>query len=337
MPRNLKLEDEIRDLVVQHSLRTSGRRLNRGLAARDVGYAAQRATSAAMQGVAAQAAAGARASASKQVADALTTVESTLKLAVGRRTKQKKMFEQVGITARNAVVDSYRRNFSKTISYRWEDSGRQKRYSNGQMLRALQSPEMFRAASDGLDFINAAFLDTKAKQWYRLNFGAGAQGRNEKADLESMTFFGQTLPGISLGEFQPGPKFMIPYGVFSETAFARTPDGDDRRKIPNRVRRSKSLRGQPFYLLAPPQNEEGGSGQVWFPTRGIEGKRFLEAGISSLNAEFPKAAERYAISLIEEASGQVKLRKNASPLAALFVDSSEATKQLKTLRRLAAK
>lgn len=127
------------------------------------------------------------------------------------------------------------------------------RDANGRMEAALSSPEFFRATYDGIGFGNVRLLDRTARQWHRLNFGAGdAAGPGARQ-------YPVRWQGLVLGTvgFTDGPSrpFAMPRGIFREGAFY--PRGP-----------------RPIYR-----------------TRGIQAWHFLDAGPETLAREMGPAYE----------------------------------------------
>lgn len=219
----------------------------------------------------------------------ITTITRFLRTAVrARRERFRSAMNDVGLQALRAVNDAYRP--VNKISYR-EDDGR---LSGGKLKRAINSPNMFRAAPDGIAFINRAWLDNQAAHWYRLNFGAGSKaslGRRPKN--QTMRFFGEVVGSYGLEGFPPSPSFRIPPGWFGGTG-KPTPLGGatgqrfdplrNIRKISNpqtqraafsvAFRRSKSSQGAKFTSIQ---------------SRGIAAMGFLDAGVSSIARNMPAA------------------------------------------------
>lgn len=96
-----------------------------------------------------------------------------------------------------------------------------KRYSGGMLRAALARPDFYRASYDGILWGNMTMMDRRAKQWYRLNYGAGARGSGYRASQmlpsAKMKFFGQQLTQSLLPEsFNASAGYMMPRGIFAE-------------------------------------------------------------------------------------------------------------------------
>lgn len=120
------------------------------------------------------------------------------------------MWANIGEKARNSLISAYaNRQYKRPVaSYRVGD-----RFSGGVLGEALASKEIYEATAFGLNFLNRELLDEKAKQWRRLNFGAGAGG--QESDLSAPKKFPVTGLGFVIG-FQPDvrPAFGMPKGFF---------------------------------------------------------------------------------------------------------------------------
>lgn len=121
------------------------------------------------------------------------------------------MWEEIGASAQESLVESYRtRKLQRNVQYPQE---RTDRYANGALLRALQSDSMYRATSRGLYFIDTDVLDREARQWRRLNFGAGGGG--PEGSMIPPKRFPVTGLGLMIGiEPDPRPAFRIPRGMW---------------------------------------------------------------------------------------------------------------------------
>lgn len=164
----------------------------------------------------------------------------------------KTVHREVGQHAIDKIVAAYntRSGQRKSGSYRTDDSGpggRSYRDSGKVLLKALQDPRMFRVARDGIDFLDPAFLDSRARQWYRLNFGAGAAGgRTRKGSTARMTMFGKRVGGdISLNRFGPSRPFTMPAGFWVDGTAGRL------------MKWTKNAKKDHFYMAPPPWGRSG--------------------------------------------------------------------------------
>lgn len=94
------------------------------------------------------------------------------------------------------------------------------RDAGGRLAAALASSQMFRATYDGVGFGNVRFLDSAARQWHRLNFGA-APNAGSRPRTFAIKWQGLVVGAVGYNE-GPSPAFMLPRGRFVEGAFFPT-------------------------------------------------------------------------------------------------------------------
>lgn len=237
---------------------------------------------------ASQAAAGAQ--------EALRSIASAFDKAItdSRRGRLQELYTKAAEEALRSIDNAYMRRARRTrassqgIGYRPEA-----RFTGGALRRALTSPQMYRASSDGVSFINPVWLDTQARQWYRLNFGAGQRGASSPAGRQySIKIFGETLPGdIGLAGYGPSAGFTMPSGFWSSSYPGTSP-----------VQWSNGRTGHDFFILGaavgPIPGQRGGkrfTNNVYrrtpTATLGIQGSHFLDVGVGRLAQTFPIAIE----------------------------------------------
>lgn len=152
--------------------------------------------------------------------------------------------------------------------------------------------------SDGIAFINTAILDQKARQWARLNFGAGpAQGAERSlatpiAPPNARIRFGSNQ-GISLKLHNPPrPNFRVPVGYFDpEGRFFLAKKNNKWKKAP---KDAKTVGGG---LLRGAVSE-----------RGIAPRRFLDAGLVALGENFGKEYKVHFQQVAEQVKAKVGAR-----------------------------
>lgn len=89
------------------------------------------------------------------------------------------------------------------------------RMAQGALARAIASPGFYTARYDGVSFANRALLDSTAKQWYRLSFGAGRRGRaTPDVRDHKIRFFGEIAGTLSLKGYGPSAGFNMPAGLW---------------------------------------------------------------------------------------------------------------------------
>jgi hypothetical protein len=205
-----------------------------------------------------------------------------------RRNRAKRlmrMYKEIGNEATMAVVKSYDKHHKNAIlsGYRKGD-----RYSGGVMRKALASPNMYRAAQDGLTFGNTGWLNGQAKQWARLNFGAGPRGtQTPQSPPMRMTLFGTVYP-IDFALNRPArPAFRTPQ---NGRGFWVMPGGQVQPW-------SDARRGQDKFFLMTREMAQGktwkkndqGETLVSGPTlsMGFQGSRYMDAGVKTIVELFP--------------------------------------------------
>lgn len=166
----------------------------------------------------------------------------------------------IGLRAQQSTAAAYsqRRPRRRLPSYRVGPL--QGRYAGGALLRAIKAPDFFRATATGLQFINTSRLDREAKQWKRLNFGAGAGAIRPPGRYE-VSFNGLLVATLGLTP-DPRPGFKMPPGFFLG------PNG--------RVQRGGEPGTGMFYPTGRP---------LMSPTYGIVGTNFLDAGVRRIARE----------------------------------------------------
>jgi hypothetical protein len=182
-----------------------------------------------------------------------------------------KVNQGIASLMQEAVVEAYGTNVvavRSAPSYRRGD-----RYA-GRLLNALRDPSMAVGTADGIEFINTALLDSKARQWARLNFGAGpatgaARGSGPFPQPNARIQFGSNQ-GISLRlNNPPRPNFRVPVGYF---------DTEGRFYLAKKKTR---------WIKAPKGSETvGGYPSAPFSKGGIAPRRFLDAGLVALGQNF---------------------------------------------------
>lgn len=209
------------------------------------------------------------------------------KISEAREGDLKRVHEQTAREARRAVLDAYAASGIGTEfpSYRANARGGLRRYSGGAMERAMRKKEFITGDSRGVRFVDQDLLDRSAKQWYRLNFGALPKG-SKNPSVGSMRFFGKaSSQRVELTGFTPSKSFKVPGGGAS--GIFGVPGSSLNGPITPTKRGQRGIlyiqrRGMRFTGKVPPKFMRG------IPSKGIQGKRFLDAGARSINAVYPK-------------------------------------------------
>ena len=257
------------------------------------------------------------------------------KLSIFNKFGDKKAFlklnEEMAKGARNAVIQSYEKSdIGDGPSYRWNDTGVNKRYSKGAMEKAFKDPGFITYDSQYIQFGVRAVLDKHAKQWYRLNFGA-SPATTPKSRFK-VNFGDLDTTGLDLSSFGPSRPFKIPQrgrGFWSSKGFASTlgqsipstgrekgvafyplliDTKKDRQGVSNLMGQKISIGPKARESLQNRKIKPGsrtGMNSIRkpfvssAPTKGIKGTRFLEAGTNYINKNYPKALNRLIKSWID--------------------------------------
>ena len=218
------------------------------------------------------------------------------------------MHHNIAEGSRKAVIQAYAASgIGSSPSYRWNDTGKLKRYSNGAMEKAFNDPKFITSDGKSIFFADRFILDSHAPQWYRLNFGA-APSSSKNPNTPKMKFppalgGGVQFPGAELVGFKPSKPFSVPargLGMWSSTAAGSTPG----KTLLAGANRSGSNFG---YLYVGTsmiiRNRKGDTGKKspFFRSRpsafGIQGKRYLDAGSAYINRHYPKELSKLITSM----------------------------------------
>jgi hypothetical protein len=190
-----------------------------------------------------------------------------------------------------------------------ESDPKLKRYAKGAMKRALRDPGIIKYDEKTFRFINTQVMDQHARQWYRLNFGAGPKGRGGNQPVIKSWKIGKTsIPfTLSLAGYGASKNFRVPHSVRYSGAWSTQFSG---RNLSLREARAKPGAGAgdalylvPMRRVSAPSYFEGAMGKkkrkrggmmpeqgtsrgTW--SKGIRGRHFLEKGVDYINREYPK-------------------------------------------------
>jgi hypothetical protein len=176
--------------------------------------------------------------------------------------------------AQTATVNSYAayRRSGGPSGYR-RGEGRHPRFSGGVLRDALRSEKMIHSDSRTISFINQEHLDSEAKQWARLNFGAGPRGAGSpKSRPFPLRISNVVVADIGL-DGKPSKPFSIPRGYFTNTI------GDE-------------LNGA-FFLSGEGPTPQRLTIIKKMPTAGIRAEHFLDNGLAVIAREFWPAYQRH--------------------------------------------
>jgi len=160
------------------------------------------------------------------------------------------------------------------------------RFSGGKLRRAINSPNFIQATPGQMSFINATHLNNEARQWARLNFGAGERGRaSPTARMYPLQISNLVIDAIGLQQ-GPSPDFLIPVGYVNaqgEFHLGYPPAGQRREDL--RIVRRRA--GEPGVGLRK-------------QTRGIRATHFLDRGIERISRELWPNYQRFLADLIRD-------------------------------------
>jgi hypothetical protein len=196
--------------------------------------------------------------------------------------KRTQIHREVGLAAQRSVRAAYsnRRHRKRTPSYRISaNSQRNQRYAGGALLRVIGASDFFEATPSGLKFINTTRLNKEAKQWRRLNFGAGGRATTPPGRY-SVSWDGLVVATMGL-EPDPRPAFRIPRGYW----FAGG-------------QRVGAGMGTEFYPVGEQPSGTRGRPSPARMTKGIAASNFLDAGVQRIAREMPRAYTRAVQELI---------------------------------------
>lgn len=223
--------------------------------------------------------------------------------------------------ARDAMLRRYL-SVSRRLSYRSKDPGKLKRDADGAMIKALNQPGVFSATDKGIFFMDKSLMDKKARQWYRLNFGAYPASTPPRT-IRAMKWKGRSVARPDfLKKYKPSEKFYMPKGVFSQSfgpstrgikSFKASAErGYDafyvirkgftavHQKTFKDIETGKTMKYKPT-IIRPISNR----GER-LPTKGIRGERFIEEGMAAFNDAYPKKIEELFKRWAEETTRKTK-------------------------------
>jgi hypothetical protein len=199
-----------------------------------------------------------------------------------------KVHAQVAETVRNAIVEAYENSLLGTPAYRTQAiHSNNIRYAGGILRSVLASKDFVSYDSRGLYIGNTEELDSRARQWRRLNYGAGgAAEEGGRAGIVALRWSNQQFlleePGAAR------PAFRIPGGRWIGQAFYPVSELQARANLVSRAA-GRSL-GEMSARGRAASRASGVSSVLQAPrmTRGIRGTHWLAAGLMTAAEELPK-------------------------------------------------
>lgn len=259
-----------------------------------------------------------------------------------RRGRMKKINSVVAEDVRDKVLLSYATRVGRDqgpSGYRANASGKWKRYSGGKMEQGLEDPGFITAAYDGINFANMNVMDRHAKQWYRLNFGAGprgaAGGKYRPGEYRLNLFGAATGAPVSLKQYPASEQYWMPKGLFYDASTGSVQRLSSKRQRLDVFQPRKApvdkLLGQ---KLSNPQGASRAlikqSGVFWKggPSQGFAGYHFLDAGVRRLAGIWPLAMVKLINEWVEEAA-----TVGTGPVSYMAMTPSDLNAVLGTLTR----
>lgn len=234
-----------------------------------------------------------------------------------RRRRMNRVNQIVAADVRERVLVAYDQRVKSGRSgpsgYRANAPGKWKRYAGGKMELGLEDPGFINTGFDGINFANMNVLDRYAKQWYRLNFGAGPRGQGGgryRPGEYRLNLFGQaTGAPVSLKQYKASAAYRVPAGLFFDpnTGSVQNLSGSRRRRdifqpkgapVEDKLRKKLSNRQGRSYGLVKSGTPVWKGGM----SRGFAGYHFLDAGVRRLAGIWPLAMLRLIEEWVEEAS-----------------------------------
>jgi hypothetical protein len=270
------------------------------------------------------------ASASGQTLDIISRV---YKKSLDQRWRQVlKVNQEVASLAIEAMLARYDEKHHAGEPYRANAPGKLKRYAGGVLRNAIAQPSMAEATLNGITFLNTSLLDQYARQWARLNFGAGQAAGGGVANvrpsvklvaaaLEEKGFTGATA---DLG-FKPRGGWVIPKGVW-----VTDPSGPGGMQTRFRGKIAIDEFENPFKGIVSPDAGQRGN-HYFFPnkglynelrlarkkfsnlprgqdvtiSRGVAAWGFLESGYASLLRNYPASQIKWMETIFKEAQAEI--------------------------------
>lgn len=187
---------------------------------------------------------------------------------------------RIAVAAKNATVNSYVAYRRKGVASYRQGEGRHPRDSGGALRDALRSEKMIHSDATTISFINKEHLNASARQWARLNYGAGPRGMaSPQSRPFPMRVSNTVVADIGIGG-RPSRAFTIPRGYFIEGAFYLPGEGPHPGQV-DVARRSV--------------------------TQGIRAEHFLDNGLAMIARRFWPEYERHLATLTKLGVTSVKV------------------------------
>lgn len=267
-----------------------------------------------------------------------------------RDVRLRNMHQDVARRGQNAMLQAYKASHPRRYGYPYNVS----RNAGGVVQLALSDPRMVRGQYDGIIFGDTVLLDSRAKQWYRLNFGVGTKGASRDRgsskrrgptgiELFNETVFRMSLRGNTISN--SGDKLPMPPGFFLKPGDTSGFSGigaqsmswmgsaeAEMNSVPARPQQGK---GKDYFyavLRTDPSANFARSRPNFFRgrkrTRGIAGSYYLDEGVRVIARELGPAWSNLISVWFDEAAREIE----ASPV----LKKAKKTGQLSDISRLNA-
>lgn len=213
---------------------------------------------------------------------------------------------RVAEVAQAAVVNSYISSRSESGSkagYRKNAPGVYRRDSGGKLLKAIQSPKFMTITPDGVLLGNKAWLDSQARQWYKLNYGVQpAAGR--RPGVFSMNMFGANVGALSLASNVPVKWMNMPSGIFSKGG-EFTPYKYAKRNNKDNTASKRARSGSGGFII---RSNASTQYVKAMRTKGISAWNYMDPGLRVLSKELPKAWELHYKEVLDTSVGRARIQ-----------------------------
>lgn len=186
-----------------------------------------------------------------------------------------KAHADIATEAQLAILETYDHHLKNTPDYRTDPNhARNRRYSGGILRGILADDNFVSSDADGIYLGDISALDSAARQWRRLNWGAGSDAGDA---ITEFTFRLSSSRGTFSEGGHPSPGFTLPAGRWIGGAFypySELTEVDEQQARSVAGGKDSAYRktyGKPV------------------PTRGIKGMHFMAAGIEVVADEIGRA------------------------------------------------
>lgn len=188
-----------------------------------------------------------------------------------------KVHQRVAEEAQEAILDAYDESLLGTPPYRAHALlSKNRRYAGGILRSVLASSSFVSYDEKGIYIGNTRELDARARQWRRLNYGAGGAA-GAGAEVVTLRWSNQEFYMVEPGAARPA--FRIPQGAWFGQEFYPVSELMARHRLVSHMTGrapSSTIGGQEGILQRPRM------------TRGIRGRHWLGAGLIKIAEALPQ-------------------------------------------------